>query len=132
MAQSAIRTRISRGIGILVVLGTAFGLLVLIFFGLGYGGGLFVLLTCIDLFILLMLGIGTILAQYPARLALSMLLPLQACWLVIYVILKTPRPGQICDFSCYVAPQEVIALPVVLSLLAAWVVYPGRFRPAES
>jgi hypothetical protein len=132
MAQSAARTLISRFIGILVVLGAIFCLLFVIFFGLGYGGKpLFVLPVCIYLFILLMLGLGTMLAQHPARLALSILLPLQACWLIVYVILKTPRLGQVCDFSCYAGPLEVIALPVVILFIAAWVVYPGRLRLSQ-
>jgi hypothetical protein len=123
--RAAARLLASRLIGLLVVPGATFCLFFLVIYGIA-GVGYYALLPCACFFVLLVSGIGTLLGQRPARLALSALLPLQACWLIGYVILKTPRQGQVCDFSCYAGPLEAVALPVVLSLIAAWVVYPGR------
>jgi hypothetical protein len=101
-------------------------------FGLGYGFHLYALLACAYPFILVVIGIATLLGQSWGRFVLSILLPLQACGLIIYVIYKTPRPGQICDLSCYTIPLESTALPVLLSFMAAWVIFPGFRRTGES
>ena len=116
------------------MLGATFCLLYPIMVVLGYGGNLFkpsILALCVDLLILLILGIGAMVDQHRARLALSILLPLQACWVIAYIVDKVSSAGGVCDFSCLDGPLEAIALPIALTFVAAWVIYPGWKRPTE-
>jgi hypothetical protein len=116
----------------LIAVGAALSLFFLSIFSLGYEFFLSALPVCAYLFLLVVVGIATVLGQRWARLILSILLPLQVCGLIVYVILKTPRPGQICDFSCYQDPLERAFLIGAFCLIAAWVVYPGWKTTPES
>ncbi|HEY3646266.1 MAG TPA: hypothetical protein VGM16_13080 [Gammaproteobacteria bacterium] len=101
-----------------------------IFVALGWGFGFFGLLTFVYLayfLTLLLLGIGTVQAAYWSRVGLSAVLVFQIAWLVeAFPIDSAAGHRQGCDFSCYAGPLEKIAIPAMLCLIAAWVVFPGR------
>jgi len=81
---------------------------------------------------LVALGTGTFLSRPWARLGLSLALVFQTFWLAwVFVMASTEGHRHGCDFSCYVGPLEQIAIPAVLCLIAAWVVFPGCKRPAK-
>lgn len=134
MERTAARLLAARLVGGLAVCEAAFCLATLLFIALGWGVGFFGLLNLVYFaysILLLLLGIGTALAKHWDRLGLSAVLVFQAGWLAVtFPLDATAGHRQGCDFSCYAGPLEVIAIPAVLCLIAAWVVYPGWKRPA--
>jgi hypothetical protein len=132
MDRAASRLLAARLVGVLAVLEAACLLGMLIFVDIGWGIGFFGLLGFVYLgyfLVLLLLGIGAIQTKYWSRLGLSTVLIFQTCWLVVaFPLDATEGHHQGCDFSCYAGPLEQIAIPAVLCLAAAWVVYPG-LRP---
>ena len=135
MNQSRTRLLAARVIGGLVVVGAIFGLLTAIFIGLGYGrsgSGIYFLLLSACLFALLLLGIGTLLGQYWARLALSIVLPIPTGLYALYSALWGVLDSRhACDFSCYAYGLVRVAPPAVLCIVVAWLVYPGLRKPSD-
>jgi hypothetical protein len=135
MNRASVHLLAARLIGGLAVLEAAYGLSNTIFVELGWGFRFLGLLGFVDLayfLILMLLAIGTLLAQYRARLGLSALLAFQTCWLIVTVPLNaTDGHREGCDFSCYAGPLEGIAISALLCIIAAWVVFPGWKKPAK-
>ena len=135
MDRASARLLAVRLIGGLAVCEAALLLAMLIFVGLGWGVGFFGLLNLVYftyLLVLLLLGIGTALAKHWDRLGLSAVLVFQTCWLLVTIPLdSTEGHRQGCDFSCYAGPLEMIAIPALLCLIAAWIVFPGWKNPTK-